>query len=214
MKKCIIIGAGELFGAPEKIASANNDVLVIAADGGYRYCLKLGIKPDVIIGDFDSLEEKPENCFLVCLPIEKDDTDTLAAIRYGLSENCEEFHIFGGTGGRFDHTFANMQCLVFLSVQNKRGFLYGNGYVATAVTNGAISFSEDASGTVSVFSAGDTAKGVSETGLKYSLENAEIHNDFPIGVSNSFTGRKSRINVDKGTIFVIFPEEVKLNNDI
>lgn len=214
MKKCIIIGAGEFFGEPAKILREKGDVLVIAADGGYDHCLRHGIKPDAVIGDFDSSGEKPSDCVLVCLPTEKDDTDTLAAIRYALKENYEEFHIFGGTGGRFDHTFANMQCLVFLSRQGKRGFLYGGGYTVTAATDGGVSFPESASGTVSVFAAGDRAEGVSETGLKYSLENASVRNDFPVGVSNSFTGRRSRIFVEKGTVFVIFPEGVECEHDI
>ncbi len=214
MKKCIIVGAGEFFYSPKEIIEENNNRLIIAADGGYNHCVKHGIKPDAVIGDFDSLGGKPENCVLVCLPTEKDDTDTLAAIRYAIEENCGEFHIFGGTGGRFDHTFANMQCLVFLSKQKKQGFLHGDGYVITAVTNGAICFSENASGSVSVFAAGDKAEGVCETGLKYSLKNAVVKNDFPIGVSNSFTGRKSRISVEKGSIFVIFPKGVKYTYDI
>ena len=77
MKKCIIIGAGEFFGEPAKILREKGDVLVIAADGGYGHCLRHGIKPDAVIGDFDSSGEKPSDCVLVCLPPEKDDTDTL-----------------------------------------------------------------------------------------------------------------------------------------
>ena len=202
MKKCIIIGAGDFFGMPVKISGSD---LVIAADGGYKHCLGCGITPDTVIGDLDSLGDRPGGCALLRLPVEKDDTDTLAAIRYGLQEGCEEFHIIGGTGGRFDHTVANMQSLVFLSKQSKKGFLYGKDHIVTAVTDRSIAFPENASGTVSVFSAGDKAEGVYETGLKYSLSDSVVTNDFPIGVSNSFTGEKSLITVKKGTLYIIYP---------
>lgn len=206
MKKCIIIGAGDFFGVPVKIDA--ND-LVIAADGGYRHCIDCGITPDTVIGDLDSLGDKPDGCALLRLPIEKDDTDALAAIRYGLREGYEEFHMLGGTGGRFDHTVANMQSLVFLSKQKKKGFLYGKDCIVTAVTDRSAAFPENASGTVSVFSAEDRAEGVCETGLKYSLNDAVITNDFPIGVSNSFTGEKSLITVKKGTLHIIYPINVQ-----
>lgn len=120
MKKCIIIGAGDFFGIPDEIVGKSG--LVIAADGGFEHCLELGITPDTVIGDFDSLESPPENCSLLRLPVEKDDTDTLAAVKYGLEKGAEVFHIFGGTGGRFDHTVANMQSLVYLSQKIKRDF--------------------------------------------------------------------------------------------
>lgn len=206
MKKCIIIGAGDFFGMPMKIGE--ND-LVIAADGGYKHCLDCKITPDTVIGDLDSLGAPPENCNFTRLPVEKDDTDTLAAIKYGLDRGCGEFHIIGGTGGRFDHTIANMQSIVFLSKRKKQGFLYSEEYIVTAVTDGGIMFPTEASGTVSVFSAGDEAEGVYETGLKYSLADALVTNSFPIGVSNSFTGKKSTIKVNKGTLYIIYPIDVK-----
>lgn len=207
MRKCIIIGAGTFYGYMPEISEGD---YIIAADGGYKYCKKCGIDPDLVIGDFDSLEEKPENCPFQRLPVEKDDTDTLAAIRFGLKEKYEEFHIIAGTGGkRIDHTIANMQCLTFLSNKGKKGFLYDEESIITAITNSTIVFPEDAAGTVSVFAAGDTAKGVTERGLEYSLDNADLTNDFPIGVSNSFKGTKSEISVGNGTLYVVFPISVK-----
>lgn len=207
MRKCIIIGAGTLYGHMPEIAEGD---YIIAADGGYKYCKMCGITPDLVMGDFDSLEEKPEDTPFKRLPVEKDDTDILAAIRFGLKEQYEEFHIIAGTGGkRIDHTIANMQCLTFLSNKGKKGFLYDEESIITAITNSTIAFPEDAAGTVSVFAAGDTAKGVTERGLKYFLDNADLTNDFPIGVSNSFKGAKSEISVGNGTLYVVFPISVK-----
>lgn len=202
MKKCIIIGAGS--GAPpEKSALSPND-FVIAADGGYSICKKLGITPSLAVGDWDSLGEAPTDCPTAVLPVEKDDTDTLAAIRIGLDKGCTEFHIYFGTGGRFDHTIANMQCLVFLSKQNRKGFLYGENTVITAITNTSAEFPKTAAGDISIFAADGTAKGVTESGLKYTLNDAIVTSDFPIGVSNSFTGQPSKITVTNGTLYIIY----------
>lgn len=202
MKRCIIIGAGDYLGCPLQIKSGD---FIIAADGGFLYCEKMGIKPDLAVGDWDSLSIRPTDCQILDLPVEKDDTDTLAAIKTGLEKGCGEFHILFGTGGRIDHTLANMQCLVYLAGLGKRGFLYGEKQVITAIKNSTVSFSEKAEGDISVFAADGTALGVSETGLKYGLDDAAVTCGFPIGVSNSFVGEKSRISVADGTLYIIFP---------
>lgn len=202
MKKCIIVGAGDFY--PFCLRMDKGD-FIIAADGGYENCKKIGFTPDLAVGDWDSLPARPSDCEIFELPVEKDDTDTLAAIRIGLEKGFEEFHILFGTGGRMDHTLANMQCLVYLANSGKKGFLYGKTQIITAIKNTCITFSEKASGDISVFSADGTAYGVTETGLKYTLDNAEITSDFPIGVSNSFKGEKSRISVKNGALYIIFP---------
>lgn len=203
-KRCIIIGAGA--GASPQKSDIRPDDFIIAADGGYTKCRELEILPDLSVGDWDSLGAAPIDCPTAALPTEKDDTDTLAAIKKGLDKGCEEFHIYFGTGGkRFDHTIANMQCLVFLSKQNRKGFLYCENSVITAVTNGSVKFPETAKGDISIFAADGAARGVTETGLKYSLKNADVTSDFPIGVSNSFTGSPSKITAEDGTLYIIFP---------
>ncbi|MCM1487460.1 MAG: thiamine diphosphokinase [Firmicutes bacterium] len=202
MKRCIIIGAGEYYGGAFEIKDGD---YVISADGGYLHCEKMGIKPDLAVGDWDSLAAAPKGCEIFDLPVEKDDTDTLAAIRIGLEKGFDEFHILFGTGGRLDHTLANMQCLVYLADCGKRGYLYGKKQVVTAVRNESVSFSEKAAGDISVFAADGTACGVTETGLKYSLDNYDVTSAFPIGVSNSFVGTRSVISVKNGALYIIFP---------
>ena len=203
-KRCLIIGAGG-EGVLES-SDIRPDDFVIAADGGYLKCRELGIIPDLAVGDWDSLGEAPTDCPAAVLPVEKDDTDTLAALRKGIEHGCKEFHIYFGMGGkRFDHTVANMQCLVFLSKKGFRGYLYGDGSAVTAITDSSVQFSQRARGDISVFAAEGTARGVNEKGLKYSLENADVTADFPIGVSNSFTGQPSEITVGDGTLYIIFP---------
>lgn len=205
MKRCFIIAAGDrdCF-----IPPVSEKDYVIAADRGFELCEEMGIEPNLAVGDWDSLTCPPEGCPTVNLPVEKDDTDTLAAIKIGLEKGYEEFHILFGTGGkRIDHTFANMQCLLYLSKRGKKGYLYFKESVITAVTNGFLRFLNNVQGDLAIFAADGTAHGVYEKGLKYSLNNADVSCDFPIGVSNSFTGQASEISVKDGSLYVIFPKE-------
>lgn len=206
MKRCIIVAAGD---TDCHIPPLKDDDFVIAADGGFAACEKLGIKPSLAVGDWDSLKMIPTVCPVRSFPEEKDDTDTLAAIKIGLEKGFDEFHIIFGTGGRrIDHTLANMQCLLFLSKRGKRGYLYFKESIITAVTNDSIHFLNDVQGNLSVISADGTAHGVTEKGLKYSLDGADIPCDFPFGVSNSFIGQKSEISVKDGSLYIVFPKEV------
>ncbi len=204
---CYIFGAGESCGAPSGLTP--NDY-VIAADGGYLYARSCGITPDLLIGDFDSLPQPPaENCPVITLPHEKNDTDMSAALNEGKKRGYKVFHIYGGTGGRSDHTFANIQCLAALAAQGMKAFLFEKENVITAISNDKILFSEDAHGTVSVFSHSDVSTGVRECGLKYSLENATLTNTYPLGVSNEFIGEKSLISVSSGILILIYPKDIK-----
>ena len=205
MKKCVIFAGGTDFGVAPAISPED---LVIAADAGYLACKVRKLTPHVAVGDWDSLGDMVIDCERVDLPADKDDTDTLAAIRIGMERGFDEFHICCGTGGRIDHTLANMQCLILLAKQGKRGFLYDTGSVVTAVTDGEVRFAASAKGVVGVFAADGTAQGVDIKGLKYTLEDGVLTADFPVGVSNSFIGQESVVAVKKGTLFVVFPTNV------
>ena len=201
---CIIFGAGEPPTHPPIIASCD---LVIAADGGYGHLRSMGVRTDVLIGDFDSigaLPSKKDGPRMRRLPCEKDETDMLAALKYGLGCGFTRFHIYGGTGGRLDHTLANIQCLAFLANQGARGYLYEGDTVVTAF-KGEMRLEERHHGVLSVFALGGTAKGVCLRGLKYELEGATISCDFPIGISNVFTGHPVFIKVEHGVLAVVYP---------
>ena len=203
---CYVVGAGENFRLDFQPATGD---LVIAADAGLRYLEEQGIRADLVIGDFDTLKYIPGHSNTIALNAEKDDTDTLAAVREGIMAGYTSFHIYCGTGGRIDHTMANLQVLAYLSANNMRGFLFDNGTVITAMTNGSLCFGKIPCGYVSVFSCSEKAEGVTLCGLKYELNNATLTNTFPIGVSNEFIGRESSISVSSGTLFIVFPKAAK-----
>lgn len=211
MGRCIIIGAGDFSDLTwNRTVDIHNDDLIIAADGGYDHIKKAGIVPDIIIGDMDSLDDKSKtdvSCLhndieIYRLPVEKDDTDMLAAIRIGLDKGYKDFIIFGALGGRFDHTFANLQCLLFLLNRGANGVLYGDNEKIMLLRNGRVDLPEEMKGSISVFAFAGNAKGVTEKGLKYGLENAELKSEFPIGISNEFAGTQSSIEVKDGTLLI------------
>lgn len=205
MQICYIYGAGDHYGPPPK---PKNGDFVIAADGGYSYLADHGLDPDLIVGDFDSLDSPPIGKKTITLPEEKDDTDLAVALLLGLERGFNRFHIYGGTGGRLDHTHANIQCLAYLSRQGAQGYLFGEDSIITAIHNGSIHFSQEAEGLISVFAHSDVAYGVYENGLKYALTNATLYNTNPIGVSNEFIGLPSSVSVKDGTLIILYPKSV------
>lgn len=205
--KCYVIGAGDL--TVGELSVADED-FVIAVDGGLSYCGILNVEPDIIIGDFDSLsegecqavsllkEEIPER--IITLPCEKDDTDMLAALKYGLSKGYDDFRIYGGMGGRFDHTFANIQCLLYLKKQHATGYLVDGMGMMFVLKNEAVHLNKSLEGMLSLFSLGKEAKGVTIENMKYTVENYTMTNDYPIGISNEFIGREAIISVNDGEL--------------
>ncbi len=201
MSVCYIIGAGECESLP--IVKTEND-LIIAADGGLKHLDAFGIKPDIIIGDFDSFGAIPEGDNVIRLKPEKDVTDLHAAVETGLAKGCNCFEIYGATGGRLDHTLANIQLAVSLADKGISNIICGIGFSILALKNGKICFDNDEKGYISVFAHSDECKGVSIKGLKYELENATLKNNFALGVSNEFIGKESTISVENGTLVIVY----------
>lgn len=202
-KKCFIFGAGE-YGELSLGKDGVKNALVIAADGGYGYTSAHEIEPDIIIGDFDSLGYIPDGKNVVKMPAEKDDTDMIAAIRKALEYGCSEIIIYGALGGRLDHTVANLQSLSFIASHGAQGYILSDREALTVIRGGTLLFSERFSGTVSVFSIGDRCTGVNLRGLKYPLSDAVITEDYPIGVSNEFTGDKAAVSLESGNMLVMW----------
>lgn len=184
--------------------SPAEDDLVIAADRGYLTLGENNIRCDVIIGDFDS-SEKPEGENVIALNPIKDDTDTVAAIRCALERGCDRFYLYGVMGGRADMTLASLQTLTFILGQGAKGVICHDGYAVMAIRNGRVDFRPGMTGTFSVFSIDEVAKGVYITGAKYPLEDFALTSDYPLGVSNEFSGERTSITVCDGTLLIFFP---------
>lgn len=122
---CYIFGAGSFYGLDRRPRAGD---FIIAADGGWLACRKAGITPDLLLGDFDSLSTRPDFPNILRVPVEKDDTDTMLAVKTGLERGETEFHIYGGMGGRrTDHTIANFQALLYLARRGLRAGCMARG---------------------------------------------------------------------------------------
>lgn len=208
--RCIVVAAGDIMLSEIEI---REDDYIIAVDGGYLYCKLLHIDPHFIVGDFDSVEEKERKEIdeikkkdsekVRELPCEKDDTDMRAALKFGLDKGYRNFIIYGGTGGRLEHTIANLQCLIYLKNHGAKGYMMEDESMLTVIKNESICFKQGMEGLVSVFSMGEKAEGVSIRGMKYPLNKVTLTNDFPIGISNEFTQETGELEVENGTLAVI-----------
>lgn len=200
MDTCVIFCAGGF----EKLARQPEETdFVLAADGGLAHLKKLGMTPHGIIGDFDSLGYVPEGAQV--FPVEKDDTDSMLAVRKGLELGYRRFELYGALDGeRLDHTVANLQTLCFLADHGACGYLVGLKYMAAVLKNGTFRFPDTAKGILSLFCLGADAEGVTLTGLKYTLENGTLSSGFPLGVSNHFLGEEASVTVEKGTLIALY----------
>ena len=203
---CYIVGAMSLTPALRPYPTAED--YVIAADRGYDSLMAYGVVPDLAVGDFDSLGYQPDHPNVIQLPVEKDDTDMVFALRKGLELGYRRFLLLGGVGGRLEHTLANLQLLDWLTGQGGQGFLAGEKTVATAIRGPAsLTFPAAMSGYLSAFCNSGTARGVTLAGLKFPLEDADLTGSFPVGVSNEFLGQSAQVSVREGSLLLLWEEK-------
>ncbi len=196
--KCIIVGASELFG---DICPGTDDVL-IAADGGYDRLIASGLTPDLCIGDLDSVGKIPSDVPVKRFPVRKNETDMHLCYLEGRAMGYRSFLIYGGTGGRVDHTFANLQLLLYMARQGDIGVLIGDGYFSFVISEGECVLDLPQGVSVSVFAFGGDARDVNIKGLSYEGEALTLTPDFPLGVSNSSLGGEGRISVGEGSLLI------------
>lgn len=200
METCIIFCAGAFDALVEPICA--NDY-IIAADGGLTHLQALELQPHCILGDFDSLGYVPQDS--VVFPVEKDDTDSMLAVRQGLAKGYRRFVLYGALEGkRLDHAVANFQTLQFIADHGGTGYLVGHSTVATVIKNSTLTLQPRPEGIVSVFCMGADAQGVTIRGLQYGLEKGTLTAGMPLGVSNHFIGEKSTISVENGSLLVLY----------
>ena len=201
-KICYIIGAGEGFLPFEK----KEGDLVIAADGGYAYLRALGVQPDLLLGDFDSLPADAlpsDGTEILRFPIRKDDTDSALAFRYAYDKGYREFWLLGATGGRADHTFAAYQLLLHARRLGARITLVGERELTECLLSEQRFFEGAEGATLSVFAFGTDAHGVDISGVSYELADGTLAADIALGVSNAFVGTPVRISVREGALLVM-----------
>ena len=213
MKKCYIITA-YIDGDLSKIISPQRSDFIICADGGYETAVSFNITPDLVIGDSDSgsmsslsrndLERaaRPPTNF-IHFPREKDVSDTFLCVKHAISLGFGEIMIAGGIGGRLDHTISNIQTLAHFSDRVKSISMTDENNFITIACNSQVTLQKKEDFTISLFSLSDKCSGVRTTGLYYPLENAELKNTYPLGLSNEFTDNEATIDVKSGKLFIV-----------
>ena len=204
---CYIVGAGSVPDG-ELCFEKRPEDLVIAADAGLLHLEKAGVRPDLLVADFDSMEAVSPACPLIRLPVVKDDTDTVYAVRAGLEKGYRRFVLFGSLGGkRLSHTVANIELLAFIREAGGTGELRSGETVVRLIGDGErVSFSAEETGIVSLFAYSGRAA-VSIRGLQYAGEKIELTNAFPLGVSNHLIGQNAEIEVQEGLVLFIRESE-------
>jgi len=180
--------------------------LILAADSGFSNARALGVMPQILLGDFDSLgagAEIPDGIEVIRVPAEKDDTDTQLAVRTALERGATELVIIGGLEGRLDHTLSSIAILEYLdknhipalmtSGKNRVRFLRNN---STLIARGKHRY-------LSLIAADPVVKGVTLEGCKYPLKNARLSRLFQFAVSNEIVGNCAFLDVRRGGVWII-----------
>ncbi len=200
MKRCVIIGGGEIADPQFLKDNITDGDFVICCDAGYLHAKRSGITPHLIVGDFDSADVPDTSVETIVLPCEKDDTDSFFAAKEGLKRGFTQFLLIGVTGGRLDHTFAAISIIEFLQNADACGQIIDKTTRIrvcrdTITVNAGCRY-------FSVFANG-FAKGVCISGAKYNLDNAEIYSRYQYGVSNEVVSDFATVTVGQGTLIVM-----------
>lgn len=217
LSRCVIITSYQSALLKESFDFRKDDY-IICADGGYSFARMEGIKPNVLIGDFDSMDFNEaesdlrnigtrSSCDVIRVAAEKDDTDTMICLQYGMNKGFDEFFILGGLGGRLDHTIANLQTMSY-AVDHQRTIWFLDGKNKATLRNpGRITIQKLTGFKISLFTFGDSCDGVSIQGVKYPLESCPLNNSFPLGVSNEFVEENAEISHTIGKLLIILSRD-------
>ncbi|EID84385.1 thiamine pyrophosphokinase [Treponema sp. JC4] len=215
MKKCLVISGGDFFAAPRSLYDQAD--FVIACDKGWEYAKRLSFTPDVVIGDFDSYSGSegdadirengtptPKSTHkIIKLSRDKDDSDTLAAVKYAIKEGCDDFTFICAMGGRFDHLFCNIQTLSFIADRFGLARLFSEKDEIIVIKDRSITIPKKEGWSLSVFSLCDESRGVTEEGTRWLLNGAIMQQSAPYGLSNEWTADKAEVSVEEGTLIII-----------
>lgn len=203
MKRCVIIGGADIIDYADAKRYLSSDDFYIFCDCGLKHMAGLGVEPDLIVGDFDSFKNPNLQVETIVLPCEKDDTDTVFAVKEALKRGFEDFLILGVIGQRLDHTLGNVSILKMLSDKGFKALIVDDYCEMTALGKEK-QYIDDSYPYFSLLNIFGKTTGVTIKNAKYPLENAEITCDYQYGVSNEvLKGKIAEVSVDNGTLLLI-----------
>ena len=203
MKKCVIVGGADINNYEYIKTLISKDDYIIYCDSGLKHVDKLGLKPSLIVGDFDSHDNPHMDVETIVLPVVKDDTDTVYAAKEGLKRGFEDFVLIGVIGGRLDHSLANVSILLYLRANGRRAQIIDD-YSVMKIVGSETEYIPDKYSYFSLVNITGKSEGITIKNAKYEIQNAVITTDYQYGVSNEITpGKVAEVSVSDGELLLI-----------
>ncbi|MEG2295522.1 MAG: thiamine diphosphokinase [Oscillospiraceae bacterium] len=207
--RCLIFSAAPIhnYNKIVQVIDLHKDY-IICADAGYLHAKNMDIIPNMVLGDFDSYTQPIDfEINVVRYSSEKDDTDTMIAIKLALEKGFSDICLIGAIGGEDAHSYANIQAMNYIVNRGSTVVCYANNAIFRVIKDSHVVLTKEQGKYLSVFSYSDSSDGVSVQGAKYKLHDALLTNDFPLGVSNEIIENTARVCVKRGTLLIITSED-------
>ena len=203
MKRCVVVGGADINNYEYIRGCLREDDYNVFCDSGLKHIDSLRVKPNLIVGDFDSYENPNLDVETIVLPCEKDDTGTVFAVKEALKRGFDEFLLIGVIGARLDHTLGNVSILMYLDSLSKKGVIIDD-YSEMEIVSKEPAFIEDSFAYFSLINVSGKAKGIVVENAKYSLDNAEITCEYQYGISNEvMKGKIAKVSVSDGQLLLV-----------
>ena len=203
MSRCVIIGGSDIRNYGLMKSCLRDDDYIVYCDCGLKHQDGLGVEPSLIIGDFDSHDKPADLRNVIVLPVVKDDTDTIFAVKEGIRRGYDDFLMVGVTGGRQDHNLGNIYALLYLAKHNKTGLIIDDYSEMRIITAGETVKVKAGWRFFSLLNITGTARGITITGAKYNLNDAEILPEFQYGISNEVLGDEAAVTLKEGALLLV-----------
>ena len=201
--RCVIIGAAPIKNYKKIRTFLRPDDFVIACDGGLNHIRKLRVKPSLIVGDFDSHRNPHSTIETIALPCEKDDTDSVFALKTAIARGFKDFLFIGMIGARLDHGLGNLYMLLKCFEEDLTAMMLDD-YSEMQLVGKKEALITDDYAYFSLLNITGAARGITIKDAKYPLENAEIKQDYQYGISNEvLKGKTSKVSVQEGYLLLI-----------
>ena len=203
MKRCVIVGGADINNYEYIKSCLRNDDFIVFCDSGLKHLEALQVKPGLIVGDFDSHDNPQLDVETIVLPCEKDDTDTVFAVKEALKRGFDDFLLIGVVGARLDHTLGNVSILLMLDKAGKKGKIIDD-YSEMEIVSKEPAYIDASYAYFSLLNISGTAEGITIENAKYPLDNAEITCEYQYGISNEvLPGRTAKVFVREGKLILI-----------
>jgi thiamine pyrophosphokinase len=203
MGRCVIVGGADINNYDFIREKLLVDDYVVFCDSGLKHLEQLRVKPNLIVGDFDSHENPQLDVETIVLPCEKDDTDTVYAVKEAIKRGYDNFLLIGVVGARLDHTLGNVSMLLYLDSLGKKGKIIDD-YSEMEIVSKEPAYIDASYAYFSLLNISGTAKGITIEDAKYPLNNAEITCEYQYGISNEvLPGRIAKVSVNEGNLLII-----------